>query len=151
MSWNRLHVSAFSIQANYQLVVRSSLRLVLNSYEFSVSIWRYLRDLYYNKPNDLLLYNWELSIRRPTLCVDLQSVLYIYIYIYTEWASYQIPLHSSPSQGPPNLLSNGYRRPFSQCVKEPGCGADHSLPSSVEAKNRRAIPPFLHMSSWLGS
>jgi hypothetical protein len=33
-------------------------------------------------------------------------------------------------------------------VKPPGCGADHSPPSSAEVKNVGAIPPLLHMSSW---
>jgi hypothetical protein len=34
-------------------------------------------------------------------------------------------------------------------VKWSGLETDHSLPPSVEAKTRAAIPPISHMTSWL--
>jgi hypothetical protein len=37
---------------------------------------------------------------------------------------------------------------LSPVVKRPGREADHSLPSSAEAKKVGAKPPLLHTSSW---
>jgi hypothetical protein len=45
-----------------------------------------------------------------------------------------------PVQWVPGALSPG--------VKRQGCEADHSPPSSAEAKKGGAIPPLPHMSSW---
>jgi hypothetical protein len=50
--------------------------------------------------------------------------------------------------GPPSLLSNGHWGFLSPGVKWPGREADHSSPSSAEAKNGGAIPPLPHTSSW---
>jgi hypothetical protein len=48
-----------------------------------------------------------------------------------------------PIQWAPEAISPG--------VKQTGCEADHSLPSSAKAKNVGAIPPLLHTSSWRGA
>jgi hypothetical protein len=53
--------------------------------------------------------------------------------------------------GPPSLLYNEYQGFFPSGVKRPGREADHSPPSSAEAKNGGAIVPLPHMSSWHGA
>jgi hypothetical protein len=44
------------------------------------------------------------------------------------------PCRPGRLRGPPNLLSNGYRRAFSPRLKLQGSEADHSLPTSAEVK-----------------
>jgi hypothetical protein len=54
--------------------------------------------------------------------------------------------------GSRSLLSNGYQRLFPWGVKEPGREADHSPPSSGEAKE--CVELYLHSpntSSWRGA
>jgi hypothetical protein len=50
--------------------------------------------------------------------------------------------------GPPNLLSNGYRRLFFQGVKRPGREADHSHPTNTEVEKCGSIYPFPNTPSW---
>jgi hypothetical protein len=49
--------------------------------------------------------------------------------------------------GPSSFLRNGCWWRFPPGVKQLGCEADHSPPSSAEVKNGGAIPPTPHMSS----
>jgi hypothetical protein len=51
------------------------------------------------------------------------------------WEFFSSPLCPDRFWGPPSLLSNGYQGALSLGVKRPGREADHSPPSSAEAKN----------------
>jgi hypothetical protein len=56
--------------------------------------------------------------------------------------------------GSPSRLYNGYRGLFSPEVKRPWCEADHSSPTSAEAKNiwiYTSIPPYAFMAKCLMS
>jgi hypothetical protein len=50
--------------------------------------------------------------------------------------------------GPPNLLSNGYRRPFSSGLRRSGRKADHPPPTIAQSRKRGSIHPLSHASSW---
>jgi hypothetical protein len=45
------------------------------------------------------------------------------------------PRNANRFWGPPSLLSNRYRGPFPQRIKQPEREADHSPPTSTEVKN----------------
>jgi hypothetical protein len=51
------------------------------------------------------------------------------------WEFFSSPLRPIWLWGPLILLSNGYQGALSLGVKQPGCEADHSPPSSAEVKN----------------
>jgi hypothetical protein len=53
--------------------------------------------------------------------------------------------------GPTQPRIHWVPRALSPVVKRPGREADHSVASSAEVKNIRAIPPLLHTFSWRGA
>jgi hypothetical protein len=59
------------------------------------------------------------------------------------------PYRSDRLWGPPSLLSNWYRRPFSTEIKRQWREADHSSPTSAEVKNTwiyTFTPPYVFMA-----
>jgi hypothetical protein len=62
---------------------------------------------------------------------------------------FSIPQHPDWLQGSPNLLSDGHHMlAVFPSVKQLGCEAGHSPPSSAEVKNSGDILPFTHTTSW---